>query len=314
MSLLVNVVRVPAAGNLAPGATVSIPHGLFAPLPTGGNAGLTPTIVQPWSATNIIVNFADDTNVIFQNTDAVPAFAYFRCHYDHSIQAQAPVGPLWWRGVTGSAVPQGPASGDLAGTYPGPTVDGFASRPIDTSAPAAGDYWQYDGTTWRHVAVSPGTPAAVWGQFSDSTSQTLTGVPLDLKFDTVDGGVGGITVAVDPGTLRASRLTVAAAGTYAFTLSPQLEHFGGGGAELVRFYAVTNAGTVTNSASYTELANNNRATLPYLELILPMPAGGWLQWWMASIPGTNIRVQAIAAAPPVPAAPSVIAGVKLIGV
>ena len=167
---------------------------------------------------------------------------------------------------------------------------------------------------WTGLTVAPGTPAAVWAQFSDSTSQNLSGAPLDLKFDTKDGGVAGITAAVDPVTLRASRLTVAAPGVYAFTISPQLEHFGGGGAELVRFYAVANTGTVTNSASYTELSNNNRATLPYLELILPMAAGDWLQWWMASAPGTNIRVQAIAAAPPVPAAPSVIAGVKLIGV
>ena len=166
---------------------------------------------------------------------------------------------------------------------------------------------------WRGVSATGIPSSALWAQFSDSTSQNLSGAPLDLKFDTKDGGVAGITAAVDPVTLRASRLTVATPGVYAFTISPQLEHFGGGGAELVRFYAVTNTGTVPNSASYTELGNNNRATLPYLELILPMAAGDWLQWWMASAPGTNIRVQAIAAAPPVPAAPSVIAGVKLIG-
>ena len=106
---------------------------------------------------------------------------------------------------------------------------------------------------------------------------------------------------------------MSAAGVYAFTISPQLQHFGGGGAELINFYAVTNGGTVPNSASYTDLANNNRATLPYLELLLPMAAGDWVQWWMAGSPGTSIRVNARPAAPPIPAAPSVIAGVKLIG-
>lgn len=253
--LLVNIIRVPAAGNLAPGAIVTLPHGLK----YAGN-GVVPNQYLPWSATNIIVNFATDTDVTFQNTDPSPAFAFFRVEYDHSIHAVG-TGPLYWRGVSATNIPS----------------------------------------------------SALWAQFSDSTSQNLSGAPLDLKFDTKDGGVAGITAAVDPVTLRASRLTVSSAGVYAFTISPQLEHFGGGGAELVRFYAVTNAGTVANSASYTELGNNNRATLPYLELIMPMAAGDWLQWWMASAPGTNIRVQAIAAAPPVPAAPSVIAGVKLIG-
>ena len=167
-------------------------------------------------------------------------------------------------------------------------------------------------TKWSGV-TSAAIGAAVWAQFSDATDQPLSGTPLDVKYDTKDGGVAGITAAVDPVTGRASRLTVSDAGVYAFTVSPQLQHFGGGGAELIYFYAVTDAGTLANSASYVDLANNNRSTLPYLELILPMAAGDWLQWWMAGTPGTNIRLNAIAAAPPIPDAPSVIAGVKLLG-
>lgn len=155
--------------------------------------------------------------------------------------------------------------------------------------------------------------SAVWGQFSDSTTQNLSGTPLDIKYDTTEGSAGGVTVAIDPVTGRLSRLTVTSAGTYAFTVSPQLVHSAGGGAELVSFYAVTNTGTIPRSASYTELGNNNRGTLPYLELIVPMSAGGWLQWWFSSNPGSNISLSAIGAAAPVPAAPSVIAGVKLIG-
>ena len=165
-------------------------------------------------------------------------------------------------------------------------------------------------TKWQGLG---GVGPAIWAQFSDATDQPLSGTPLDIKYDTKDGGVAGITAAVDPVTGRASRLTVSDAGVYAFTVSPQLQHFGGGGAELIYFYAVTDAGTLANSASYVDLANNNRSTLPYLELILPMSAGGWVQWWLAGTPGTSIRLNAIAAAPPVPAAPSVIAGVKLLG-
>jgi hypothetical protein len=253
--LLVNIIRVPAVGTLAAGASATIPHGLKV-----AGVGVQPNQYIPWQATNIIVNSADTTNVFFQNNDTSAGFAFFRVEYDHSIHAVG-AGPLYWRGISASQAALG----------------------------------------------------AVWGQFSDNTNQNLSNTEIDLKYNTVDGGSGGITIVTDPVTGRDSRLTVAAAGTYAFTISPQLNHFGGGGAELVRFYGVTNAGTVANSAAYCQLSNNNTGTLPYVELILPMTAGGWFQWWMASSPGTSIRIQAIPAAAPTPAAPSIIAGVKLIG-
>lgn len=304
--LLVNVFAV---GPLGAGASVTIAHGL-----KSDDVGVTPTQVLCDRASPLVVSSCNDATFTVTNPTGGALSAVFRAEYDHSIHATGAT-PTKWSGAASQLPPNGPAGGDLYGLYPLPRVGGFAGNPIDGSTqPVAGDFWQYDGSVWRHVQVAPGTPTAVWAQFSDSTDQALSGTPLDLKFNTKDGGVAGITAAIDPMTARASRLTVSSAGVYAFTISPQLEHFGGGGAELVSFYAVTDSGTVTNSASYSELSNNNRGTLPYLELILPMTAGGWLQWWMASTPGTNIRVHAIAAAPPVPAAPSVIAGVKLIGV
>ena len=314
MSLLVNVLRVPAAGNLAPGAIVSLPHGLNAPLATGGNAGLVPTVVQPWSATNIIVNTADDSTVTFQNTDAAPAFAFFRCQYDHSIQAQAPVTPLWWRGVAGSAAPSGPAGGDLAGTYPNPTVDGLAARPIDTTAPAAGDYWQYDGTTWRHVAVPPGSPVAVFGEFSDATDQPLAAnVPHAAVFSTTEAA-NGVFVAPD-GLGNPTRLTVGGNGVYEFSFSPQFLHTGGG-TVTITFWAETSAGVLPRSASSIEMGNNNNRALPFVSLILPMAAGDWLRWIVLTN-GTNTSLEhfpAVVGPPAIPDIPSVIAGVKLIGV
>lgn len=96
--LLVNIIRVPAAGLLAPGAIVTLPHGLK----SGGN-GVQPNQYLPWQATNIIVNFATDTDVTFQNTDPSPAFAFFRVEYDHSIHAVG-AGPLYWRGVSATTV------------------------------------------------------------------------------------------------------------------------------------------------------------------------------------------------------------------
>lgn len=153
---------------------------------------------------------------------------------------------------------------------------------------------------------------AVWGQFSDSTPQALSGTPLDVKFDTVEGGYR-VTVTTDSVTGRASRLTVSDTGIYAFTISPQLVHTSGGGGELVSFWAVKNGTAVPRSASRVELANNSRGQLPYLELIIDMNAGDWIQWWFSSSPGTSIELAAYPANGTIPAIPSVIAGVKLLG-
>lgn len=248
--LLVNVFLV---GPLAPLASVTLPHGLKV-----AGKGVVPTQVMPNLATPIVVGTVDDTTAQFINQGTAPAFAVFRCEYDHSIHAVG-AAPLYWQGVSGA----GPA---------------FAS---------------------------------VYGAFSDSTDQTIPQSPASLavQFNTVDAA-GGVTV-VNNGSGKPTRLTVPTTGVYKFDISPQLFH-GGGGTEIIQFWAAIDGTPVANSTSSLEMGNNNNRTLPFLSLIASLNAGQYLEWFFNASGGTSTTLEAYAAAGAVPANPSVIANVQRI--
>ena len=138
-----------------------------------------------------------------------------------------------------------------------------------------------------------------------------------MKFGTTEAA-NGVSVVNDPVTLRPTRLTVAQAGVYALTLSPQILHTGGG-TEVVTFWLRLNGSNVARSASSLEMGNNNNRTLPYIEIILPMAAGQYVEWVFTASTGTNVTLEHYneVLSPPaafaVPAIPSVIAGVKRLG-
>lgn len=306
--LLVNVLNVT---NLAGAGSITHAHGL-----RSGDLPVTPTQVLCDRASPIGVTALTDTTVTFTNASASPATANFRVEYDHSIHAIGAT-PVAWQGyVTPTSLPpSGPAGGDLDQQYPDPRVVGFASKPIDTSAPAANEYWRFDGTTWRHVAVSPGTPAAVYGSYSNTDGPITIPVtplaPLVISYDTVEGQNG---VSLVGGT----RLTVGAAGVYEFAFSPQLIHAGGGASVISMWPRLNGTAPVPRTNSDVKLANNGDTLFLYIATILALNAGDYIEWLMSSSnagPTTlNSFAGAGAGATARPLAPAVIAGVKLIGV
>jgi len=150
--------------------------------------------------------------------------------------------------------------------------------------------------------------ALAYGSYSDSTSQSLTASTVTyVKFNTVEAQQF-VSVQND-GSGFPTKIVVGTSGVFSFTVSPQLLH-GGGGSALVDFWAVVNGTAVPRSASRVRLPNITE-TLPFFEIIIPMTVGDAFQWAFYSTSST-VAIYATAAAPPVPAAPSVIAGVKQI--
>lgn len=160
------------------------------------------------------------------------------------------------------------------------------------------------------VQVYPSFPVhpVAYGSWSDNTSQLLaTGVVTYVRFNTVE--LQQFMSIQNDGGGFPTKIVVEREGTYSFSISPQLIQ-GSGGATDVDFWAVVDNVAVPRSASRISLPNNMES-LPYLELILSMKAGSAFQWAFYTA-GTGVSIFALAASPPVPAAPSVIAGAKQI--
>lgn len=190
------------------------------------------------------------------------------------------------------------------------TYGSAASVPVFTTDP------QGRVTNVVNTPITSGSFTAVAAQFSDTTDQPLTaGVPRVVQFNTTDYAAAGISVQ-NNGLGVPTRLTVASAGIYSFTVSPQLLHTGGTTVEII-FWCRINGSDIPNSSSRFEMGNNNNQTLPFLELLTPMLAGQYFEWVFYTA-GVNTSLEYFPAVigPPVsiPATPSIIAGVKKLGV
>lgn len=220
--------------------------------------------------------------------------------------------------IGGGGPPVGPAGGDLGGLYPNPTVVGLYNNPVSAVAPGLGNVLLWNGAAWTPTQLTSGSFQSVYGSFSDSTDQPfVVGGAFVVQFNTTEAA-NGVSVVNDPITLRPTRLTVTQTGVYALTISPQILH-SGGGTEIITFWLRVNGTNVPRSSSSLEMGNNNNRTLPYMEVVIPLAAGQYAEWVFTASTGTNVTLEAYpeVLSPPaafaVPAIPSVIASVKLLG-
>ena len=138
------------------------------------------------------------------------------------------------------------------------------------------------------------------GAFYDTTTFVpgATGTAYAITFNTVS-----VEKSIYRGSTT-SRIYVTGPGWYNFQFSAQLDNTSGGD-HAIYIWARINGTNVPDSASQVRLKGNDAELVAAWNFFLEMAAGDYFEL-MYSVDNTGIRIQAIAAASPVPSIPSVI--------
>ena len=148
--------------------------------------------------------------------------------------------------------------------------------------------------------VTPQLKRARYGSFYDTTTQTGTTINTAkaITFNTTD-----LSNGVYLGT-PTSRVYVDTAGIYNYDMSFQLDKTSGGTEDFYIWFRL-NGVDVANSASYIQIQGNNAEIFSSLNYFFDLKSGDYVEI-MFSVSDLSVEVAAFAAAPPVPAIPSII--------
>jgi hypothetical protein len=148
--------------------------------------------------------------------------------------------------------------------------------------------------------VTPQLKRARYGSFYDTTTQTATTINTAkaITFNTTD-----LSNGVYLGT-PTSRVYVDTAGIYNYDMSFQLDKTSGGTEDFYIWFRL-NGVDVANSASYIQIQGNNAEIFSSLNYFFDLKSGDYVEI-MFSVSDLSVEVAAFAAAPPVPAIPSII--------
>jgi len=148
--------------------------------------------------------------------------------------------------------------------------------------------------------VTPQLKRARYGSFYDTTTQTGTTINTAkaITFNTTD-----LSNGVYLGT-PTSRVYVDTPGIYNYDLSFQLDKTSGGTEDFYIWFRL-NGVDVANSASYIQIQGNDAEIFSSLNYFFDLNAGDYVEI-MFSVSDLSVEVAAFAAAPPVPAIPSII--------
>ena len=159
-------------------------------------------------------------------------------------------------------------------------------------------------TDVQGLAVAPPTTPqlkrARYGSFYDTTTQTATTINTAkaITFNTTDLSNG---VYLGSPT---SRVYVDTEGIYNYQLSIQLDKTSGGNEDFYIWFRL-NGVDVANSASYIQIQGNNAEIFSALNYFFDLKSGDYVEI-MFSVSDLSVELGAFAAAPPVPAIPSII--------
>lgn len=149
-------------------------------------------------------------------------------------------------------------------------------------------------------APTPQLKRARYGSFYDTTTQTATVINTAkaITFNSTD-----LSNGVYVGT-PTSRIYVDNEGIYNYDMSFQLDKTSGGVGDFYIWFRL-NGVDVPNSASYIQIQGNNHEIFSSLNYFFDLKSGDYVEI-MFSVSTLSVEVAAFAAAPPVPAIPSII--------